>query len=196
MPPAPARRARGSAAASAGLSRVRPLRPGDRVPSWPVPTSEGCTTSCTGRGADVSAGGRGTLAPDDECGRPPATRSEPVTLLHRWVRQQRRDHCSYPCMRAATSAVTRYRMWREQITRASEAQERARSAGRRRVPSGCATSGSCAARRTLVPPRSTQRTGRVPSRGGCSGGRSPVSRSANSSRRRLSWSLLGSAITD
>jgi hypothetical protein len=56
----------------------------------------------------------------------------------------------------------------------------ARSAGRRRVPSGCGAGGSCAARRTFVPPPSTR--GRVPSRGRCSGGRSPVSRLGGTAR--------------
>ena len=62
----------------------------------------------------------------------------------------------------------------------------ARSAGWRRVPSGCGADGRCAARRTFVPPSSAR--GRVASRGRCSGGRSPVSRLGDSSRRCLSWS--------
>jgi hypothetical protein len=74
--------------------------------------------------------------------------------------------------RAATSAVPHYRMWRQQITRASEAQERV-------VQAGVAFPADAEPAEVVQPgergPPPSAR-GRVPSRGRCSGGRSPVSR--------------------
>jgi hypothetical protein len=44
-------------------------------------------------------------------------------------KQRRRADCSFPCIRAATAAVPHEGMWRQQITRASEARDRIVQAG-------------------------------------------------------------------